>query len=73
MGVGRKDYSLVWAKWFNSALNDRLRTTERRIKKKHGSTIFFWGALQPNKGNGLRRFEVYKITHNDAPQSVGLL
>jgi hypothetical protein len=30
-------------------------------------------ALQPNAGYGLLIHEVFKITHNDAPQSVGLL
>ena len=33
----------------------------------------FLGALQLNKGNGLVSLQVFMITHNDAPQAVGLL
>jgi hypothetical protein len=29
--------------------------------------------LQPNVGYGLLIHDVFEITHNDAPQSVGLL
>jgi len=35
--------------------------------------FFFAAALQPNAGHGLLILEVFKITHNDAPQTVGLL
>jgi len=36
--------------------------------------FFFFGvALRPNAGHGLLILEVFWITHNDAPQSVGLL
>jgi hypothetical protein len=34
---------------------------------------FYSVALRPNAGHGLLILEVYRITHNDAPQSVGLL
>jgi hypothetical protein len=34
---------------------------------------FFAVALLPNVGHGLLILEVFQITHNDAPQSVGLL
>ena len=30
-------------------------------------------ALRPNAGHGFFILEVFSITHNDAPQSVGLL
>ena len=33
---------------------------------------FFAVALRPNAGHGLLILEVFEITHNDAPQSVGL-
>ena len=35
--------------------------------------FFFAVALRPNAGHGLLILEVFYITHNDAPQSVGLL
>jgi hypothetical protein len=35
--------------------------------------LFFAVALRPNAGHGLLILEVFQITHNDAPQSVGLL
>jgi hypothetical protein len=37
--------------------------------------LFFYFAvtLRPNPGHGLLILEVFQITHNDAPQSVGLL
>jgi len=35
--------------------------------------FFFAVALQPNAGHGLLILEVFYITHNDTPQSVGLL
>ena len=35
--------------------------------------IFFPVALGPNAGHGILILEVFKITHNDAPQTVGLL
>jgi hypothetical protein len=34
---------------------------------------FFRVALRPNAGHGLIILEVSYITHNEAPQSVGLL
>ena len=42
------------------------------------STVIFYlffvaVALRPNAGHGLLILEVFWITHNDAPQSVGLL
>ena len=36
-------------------------------------THIFPLALRPNAGHGLLIHEVFQITHNDAPQSVGLL
>jgi hypothetical protein len=36
-------------------------------------TFFFIVALRPNAGHGLLILEVFWITHNYAPQSVGLL
>jgi hypothetical protein len=35
--------------------------------------FFFYMALQPNAGYGILIHEVFEITHNDAPQSAGLL
>ena len=35
--------------------------------------FFFAVALRPNAGHGVLILEVFWITHNDAPQSVGLL
>jgi hypothetical protein len=35
--------------------------------------LFFALALRPNAGHGLLILEVFLITHNDAPQSVGIL
>jgi hypothetical protein len=37
------------------------------------SQYFFSLALQPSAGYGLPVHEVFVFTHNDAPQSVGLL
>jgi len=36
-------------------------------------TLIFFMALWPNAGHGLLILDVFYITHNDAPQSVGLL
>jgi len=35
--------------------------------------LFFSVVLRPNVGHGLLILEVFQITHNDAPESVGLL
>ena len=35
--------------------------------------LFFAVALRPNAGHGLLILEVFQITHNNAPQTVGLL
>jgi hypothetical protein len=35
--------------------------------------FFFAVALRPNAGHGLLVLEVFYITYNNAPQSVGLL
>ena len=35
--------------------------------------LFFSVVLRPNAGHGLLILEVSRNTHNDAPQSVGLL
>jgi hypothetical protein len=38
-----------------------------------GLYLFPPAALRPNTGHGILIFEFFHITHNDAPQSVGLL
>jgi hypothetical protein len=38
-----------------------------------GETLLFSLALQPSAGYGLLASRSFLITHNDAPQSVGLL
>ena len=36
-------------------------------------SYFFYGACSPIAGYGVLILEVFEITHNDTPQSVGLL
>ena len=51
--------------------NDVMRN---RLPPLSGTVIdFFRRLLRPNAVHGFLIFEVFYITHNDAPQSVGLL
>jgi len=48
------------------------QTKHKEITNIHTHTQFFFVALQPNAGHGLLILEVSR-THDDTPQSVGLL
>jgi hypothetical protein len=39
----------------------------------YGFYLFFAVVIRPNAGHDLIILEVFWITHNDAPQSIGLL
>ena len=43
------------------------------VKFISNQLLSFAVALRPNAGHGLLILDVFLITHNDAPQSVGLL
>jgi hypothetical protein len=55
-------------------LDTMLRGTHKGFERISKGIFFLFSlALQPNAGYGLLVHEVFVITHNDAPQSVGLL
>jgi hypothetical protein len=56
-----------------SSRSDSWPSDSESIKYKKSVVYFFYLALRPNAGHGLLIYEVFYITHNDVPQSVGLL
>jgi hypothetical protein len=61
-----------------SGLNTAARSKRNSVRSRDNgifqvNTRFFCLALQPSSSYGLLGHEVFVITHNDAPQSVGLV
>ena len=77
MGFNSGFKGLKWSILCNELMQDTLLRNVRDgvsvICTTGSLSNFFFVALRPNAGHGLLILEVFYITHNDAPQSVGLL